>query len=61
METIITDNNFENLIGKGYEGFVYNFDDNNVIKVVNDFNENKINKIILLHDIKLENYIFPDK
>lgn len=61
METIITDNNFENLIGKGYEGSVYNFDDNNVIKVVNDFNENKINKIKLLHDIKLENYIFPNK
>ena len=61
METIITDNNFENLIGKGYEGYVYNFDDNNVIKVVNDFNENKINKIKLFHDIKLENYLFHDK
>ena len=61
MDKIITNNDFKNPIGKGYEGVVYNYDDNTVVKIINRFNNNKINKIELLHELKLDNFVFPDK
>lgn len=61
MEKIIADREFVNPIGKGYEGLVYNFDDKNVVKVIGNCTQNKIDKIELLNKLEINNFVFPDK
>lgn len=61
MEKIIINNDLINPIGKGYEGTVYKYDDKNVVKIIKNFTDNKIKKINLLSNLKIDNFIFPDK